>query len=76
MSSHQMGPDMSTLSAVGIIGAGAAGLITAHVLLQDGFNVQVITRDMSVGGVWAQQRVYPGLTINKCVIFLSLKYRD
>jgi cation diffusion facilitator CzcD-associated flavoprotein CzcO len=61
-----MRPD-STTAAVGIIGAGAAGLITAHVLLQDGFNVQVITRDISVGGVWAKERVYPGLSINKCV---------
>lgn len=52
---------------VGIIGAGAAGLINAHVLLQDGFtNVQVITRDPTVGGVWSRERVYPGLHINKC----------
>ena len=72
MSSYQMGSD--SLLAVGIIGAGAAGLITAHVLLQDGFNVQVITRDMSVGGVWAKQRVYPGLAINKCAfLLLTLK---
>jgi cation diffusion facilitator CzcD-associated flavoprotein CzcO len=61
-----MGPDL-TPTAVGIIGAGAAGLITAHVLLQDGFDVQVITRDMSAGGVWAKTRVYPGLNINKYV---------
>lgn len=51
---------------IGIIGAGPAGLINAHVLLQDGFtNIQVITRDASVGGVWARDRVYPGLHINK-----------
>ncbi|KAF8061622.1 FAD/NAD-P-binding domain-containing protein [Lyophyllum atratum] len=49
---------------VGIIGAGAAGLITAQVLLQDGFNVRVITRDKSPGGVWARERIYPGLSIN------------
>jgi cation diffusion facilitator CzcD-associated flavoprotein CzcO len=56
-----------TLSeSVGIIGAGAAGLINAHVLLRDGFsNIHVITRDANVGGVWARQRVYPGLRINK-----------
>lgn len=50
---------------IGIIGAGAAGLITAHVLLQDGFtDVTLVSRDKSVGGTWAQHRVYPGLHIN------------
>ncbi|KAG5647170.1 hypothetical protein DXG03_001125 [Asterophora parasitica] len=60
---------MSTSSAsnagtVGIIGAGAAGLVTAQILLKDGFDVRIITRDKSVGGVWARERVYPGLIIN------------
>jgi dimethylaniline monooxygenase (N-oxide forming) len=50
---------------VGVIGAGPAGLITAHVLLQDGFDVQVLTRDRTAGGVWARERVYPGLYLNK-----------
>lgn len=51
--------------SIGIIGAGAAGLINAHVLLQDGFtDIHVITRDATVGGVWARERVYPGLRIN------------
>ena len=49
-----------------VIGAGAAGLISAHTLIQDGFrNVEVLSRDSSTGGVWAAERVYPGLTINK-----------
>ncbi|KAI0051981.1 FAD/NAD-P-binding domain-containing protein [Auriscalpium vulgare] len=48
-----------------IVGAGAAGLITAHVLLQDGFtDVQVLTRDAAVGGVWMDGRVYPGVQTN------------
>ncbi|EEB97174.1 hypothetical protein MPER_03558, partial [Moniliophthora perniciosa FA553] len=48
-----------------VIGSGAAGLISAHILLQDGFKtVQVITRDATVGGVWSEERVYPGLTLN------------
>ncbi|EAU80914.1 hypothetical protein CC1G_03090 [Coprinopsis cinerea okayama7 len=48
-----------------IIGAGPAGLITAHTLLQDGFSdVTVYTKDEAVGGVWARQRVYPGMNIN------------
>ncbi|KAG7096524.1 hypothetical protein E1B28_003953 [Marasmius oreades] len=54
----------STKVSVGIIGAGAAGLITAQTLLQDGFDVQVITRDRTTGGVWSEERLYPGLTIN------------
>ncbi|KIJ65798.1 hypothetical protein HYDPIDRAFT_109816 [Hydnomerulius pinastri MD-312] len=50
---------------VGIIGAGAAGLITAYTLQQDGFeNVQLLTRDKSAGGVWAKGRIYPGVSIN------------
>ena len=52
--------------SVGIIGAGAAGLITGYTLLHDGFqNVQLLTRDKSAGGVWAKERVYPGVSINK-----------
>ncbi|KIY47180.1 FAD/NAD(P)-binding domain-containing protein [Fistulina hepatica ATCC 64428] len=57
--------DDCRVAPIGIIGAGAAGLITAHVLLQDGFqNVHIITRDAQPGGVWAPTRVYPGLFIN------------
>ncbi|KAF8490246.1 FAD/NAD-P-binding domain-containing protein [Russula emetica] len=53
------------LEPVGIIGSGIAGLITAHILLQDGFeSVEVLTRDSSVGGVWSEERIYPGLRIN------------
>ncbi|KAI0315357.1 FAD/NAD-P-binding domain-containing protein [Amylostereum chailletii] len=53
------------LSSIAIIGAGIAGLVTAHTLLQDGFvDVRVLTRDAFVGGVWGKDRVYPGLYIN------------
>lgn len=48
-----------------IIGSGAAGLITAHTLIRDGFrHVDLVSRDRSAGGVWAAERVYPGLVIN------------
>lgn len=51
---------------IGIIGSGPAGLITAHTLIQDGYkSVQILTRDENVGGVWARERVYSGLVINK-----------
>ncbi|KAH9899418.1 FAD/NAD-P-binding domain-containing protein [Cubamyces lactineus] len=51
--------------SVAVIGAGVAGLITAHTLLRDGFtNVQVLTRDPEVGGVWAPSRIYEGLYSN------------
>ncbi|KAJ2933423.1 hypothetical protein H1R20_g3675, partial [Candolleomyces eurysporus] len=50
---------------VGIIGTGVAGLINAHVLLQDGFSdITLLTRDRSVGGTWARERIYPGLHTN------------
>ncbi|EKM52446.1 uncharacterized protein PHACADRAFT_149103 [Phanerochaete carnosa HHB-10118-sp] len=48
-----------------VIGSGAAGLISAQVLVQDGFkNVEVITCDQSPGGTWAEERMYPELKIN------------
>ncbi|TFK38878.1 hypothetical protein BDQ12DRAFT_604602 [Crucibulum laeve] len=50
---------------IAVLGAGVAGLINAQVLQRDGFtDIHVITRDMSVGGVWCRDRIYPGLTIN------------
>ncbi|KAH9023039.1 FAD/NAD-P-binding domain-containing protein [Lactarius deliciosus] len=59
---HQLDP---LHEPVAVIGSGLAGLITAHTLLQDGFaNVEILTRDKSVGGVWSEERVYPGLCIN------------
>ncbi|KAI0262601.1 FAD/NAD-P-binding domain-containing protein [Gloeopeniophorella convolvens] len=59
---HQSNP---LLESVGVIGSGAAGLITAHTLLQDGFtSVEVLTRDKSVGGVWSQERVYSSMQTN------------
>lgn len=59
-------PDCVLQEPIGIIGAGVSGLISAHVLLKDGFtNITIISRDKSVGGTWARERVYPGLFINK-----------
>lgn len=61
-----MASQPETHKTVCVIGSGAAGLITAHVLLRDGFtNVDVISRDSSAGGIWAAERVFPGMTINK-----------
>lgn len=52
--------------SIGIIGAGAAGLITAKTLLDDGFeNITILTRDQHPGGTWAVERIYPSLKINK-----------
>ncbi|TFK38930.1 hypothetical protein BDQ12DRAFT_735153 [Crucibulum laeve] len=60
-----MEPDIVLSAPIAVIGTGPAGLITAHVLLQDGFsNVHLLTRDKTVGGVWARERVYPSLYIN------------
>ncbi|KAJ6498091.1 FAD/NAD-P-binding domain-containing protein [Mycena vitilis] len=52
------------MPSVAVLGAGAAGLITAHTLSVDGFDVQVITRDSTPGGQWASERIYPGLQLN------------
>ncbi|KAF7346580.1 FAD /NAD-P-binding domain-containingprotein [Mycena sanguinolenta] len=51
--------------SIAIIGSGPAGLITAHTLLQDGFSqVQILTTDSTIGGVWSRARVYPSLELN------------
>ncbi|KAI0034738.1 FAD/NAD-P-binding domain-containing protein [Vararia minispora EC-137] len=47
-----------------VLGSGFAGLITAQVLLSDGFDVEVVSQDASPGGVWSRERVYPDLQIN------------
>ncbi|KAJ7245010.1 hypothetical protein B0H12DRAFT_794238 [Mycena haematopus] len=52
-------------TSIAVVGSGAAGLITAYTLLQDGFSqVQLLTKDSTAGGVWSTERVYPGLEIN------------
>jgi cation diffusion facilitator CzcD-associated flavoprotein CzcO len=47
---------------VAIIGAGAAGLSTAKVLIQAGHDIQVFDKTPDVGGVWSSTRRYPGVT--------------
>ncbi|KAF9049654.1 FAD/NAD-P-binding domain-containing protein [Hymenopellis radicata] len=48
-----------------IIGSGAAGLITAYTLIQDGFTkVHILTQDSCPGGVWEYNKVYSGVFIN------------
>ena len=59
------------MSKVCILGSGYAGLITAKVLLEDGFDVEIVTGDATPGGVWCRERIYQDLRINKCVILLS-----
>ena len=46
---------------VAVIGAGFAGLATAKVLRQSGFEVTVFDKAPDVGGVWSSTRRYPGL---------------
>ncbi|KAF7316639.1 hypothetical protein HMN09_00396500 [Mycena chlorophos] len=52
------------MPTVAVLGSGIAGLITAHVLSTDGFDVRVLTRDRTAGGQWATERIYPGLQLN------------
>ena len=49
---------------VGIIGAGISGLATAKVLSARGFEVTVLEKEPTLGGVWAISRTYPGLRTN------------
>ena len=41
-----------TISSVAIIGAGAAGLVTAAEMLKAGFNVTVLEQSREPGGLW------------------------
>jgi dimethylaniline monooxygenase (N-oxide forming) len=50
--------------SVCVIGAGIAGLVTAKVLLEDGFRVVVFEKEAELGGVWTAARTYPGLRAN------------
>ncbi|MBX9807561.1 MAG: NAD(P)/FAD-dependent oxidoreductase [Flavobacteriaceae bacterium] len=50
------------MKKVGIIGAGYAGLATARIFKQYGFETTVYEKDKEVGGVWTSSRRYPGLT--------------
>lgn len=54
----------SAHSRVGVIGGGIAGLVTAKILRQDGFDVTVFEKEPTIGGVWAASRTYPGLRAN------------
>jgi cation diffusion facilitator CzcD-associated flavoprotein CzcO len=47
-----------------VIGAGIAGLVTAKVLRDDGFDVTVFEKEPEIGGVWTESRTYPGLRTN------------
>lgn len=64
------------MSTVCVVGAGAAGLITAKTLIDDGFFVTVLTRDWSPGGIWSEERVYPGLSLNKYVAQRNYPYHS
>ncbi|KAF1996431.1 FAD/NAD(P)-binding domain-containing protein [Amniculicola lignicola CBS 123094] len=55
-------------NSVAIIGAGLYGLVTAKVLLRETENafdsVTVFEKDSDLGGVWSENRIYPGLASN------------
>ncbi len=55
---------INSRKTVCIIGAGVAGLVSAKVLKNDGFNVTVFEKESTIGGVWAKSRAYPGLRSN------------
>jgi cation diffusion facilitator CzcD-associated flavoprotein CzcO len=55
---------IASTGRVCVIGSGIAGLVTARVLRDDGFDVTVFDRSAELGGVWASSRTYPGLRAN------------
>jgi dimethylaniline monooxygenase (N-oxide forming) len=47
---------------IAVIGAGVAGLCSAKLLTEFGFDVTIFDKVPDVGGVWSQTRLYPGVT--------------
>lgn len=68
---YEIASELNSLNAnaqksVCVVGSGAAALITAKTLIQDGFpSVHILTKDSSPGGVWEYNKVYSGVFINK-----------
>jgi dimethylaniline monooxygenase (N-oxide forming) len=44
-----------------VVGAGPAGIVTAKVLLENGFDVTVFDKNRQVGGIWSPAGCYDGL---------------
>lgn len=44
-----------------VVGAGPGGIVTAKVLLENGFDVTVFDKYQQVGGIWSAQGCYDGL---------------
>lgn len=61
-------PEMASPSRVIVIGAGWTGLAAAKTYLQiyPHVSLTIIDEDSSVGGVWSESRVYPGLVADSC----------
>lgn len=53
---------MSNNKLITIVGAGISGIITAKVLSEFGHDVIVFEKSSEIGGVWARDRRYPGLS--------------
>jgi predicted flavoprotein YhiN len=52
---------MKESKTVAIFGAGAGGLVSAKLLLDDGFNVTLFERQRELGGIWSAESAYADL---------------
>jgi cation diffusion facilitator CzcD-associated flavoprotein CzcO len=52
---------MEKLKTVAIVGAGPSGLVSAKVLLDDGFDVTLFDRQRELGGIWCAETAYVDL---------------
>lgn len=55
----------STPSKIGIIGGGISGCITAKTLSQQGYNVEILDKNPSVGGLWYSNYDNSGLQFHR-----------
>ena len=52
---------MAKSKTVAIVGAGPSGLVSAKVLLDDGFDVTLFDRQRELGGIWSAETAYVDL---------------
>ena len=58
-------PAIRSVKTLAIIGAGAAGLVTAKTLLARGYSCTVFERSQALGGVWAAGYSNFGLQVQR-----------
>jgi len=49
---------MVKAKTIAVIGAGSSGIVTAKVLIDNGFDVILFDREKQIGGIWSPNGAY------------------